>query len=342
MDPGGRLPDADGRAAEEQDAVLLKMARTICLVTPAQPSSNPRLVKEADALAERGYRVEVVCSYYHDWAMKADRALLESKDWSCSYVGGTPGSDAATYWWTRVRFAAARRLVRALGLRRWLRKYALSRTFVELERKAKAIAADLYIAHNLEALPAVAAAGRLHGKPFGFDVEDFIRGRLRSGCRLTASCCVGSKRSTTALRLHHGGGSGDRRGVCGKMSDSAAGEYSERVSAFRASGGGGPAGGWQWPLSLYWVSQTIGDDRGLEDIVRAMGRVPGHGVHLHLQGQWQPGYRERLVAVGRSAGVEEGQIHHLPPAGPDELVGMAGFDIGLALEQAAHENRQIA
>jgi len=30
---------------------------TVCLVTPGQPSTNPRLVKEADALAEAGYDV---------------------------------------------------------------------------------------------------------------------------------------------------------------------------------------------------------------------------------------------------------------------------------------------
>ena len=36
----------------------------ICLVTPGQPSTNPRLVKEADALCEAGYDVQVVACKY--------------------------------------------------------------------------------------------------------------------------------------------------------------------------------------------------------------------------------------------------------------------------------------
>src|SRR5262245_40111477 len=97
--------------------------KTICLVTSAQPSSNPRLVKEADALTECGYRVEVVCCYGDDWAQEADRVLLQSKRWNCIYVGSSRASNAAWYWWTRFRNGMARRMMPALGMPRWLRRY---------------------------------------------------------------------------------------------------------------------------------------------------------------------------------------------------------------------------
>jgi len=42
------------------------MSARVCLVTTGQPACNPRLVKEADALAEAGFDVHVVAAYSAD------------------------------------------------------------------------------------------------------------------------------------------------------------------------------------------------------------------------------------------------------------------------------------
>jgi len=47
----------------------------VCLVTPGHPSTDPRLVKEADALAGVGARVTVVHGQFLPWAMAADAAF---------------------------------------------------------------------------------------------------------------------------------------------------------------------------------------------------------------------------------------------------------------------------
>src|ERR1017187_2996597 len=60
----------------------------ICLLTPGQPSTNPRLVKEADALATAGFDVTVVYAHWESWATKADAALLATRKWSHIRVGG--------------------------------------------------------------------------------------------------------------------------------------------------------------------------------------------------------------------------------------------------------------
>src|SRR5579863_257587 len=151
---------------------MLKAPR-ICLLTTGQPSTNPRLVKEADALVEQGYQVHVIYAHWADWATRTDRELLRSRSWTYSRAGGGPDQGRGRYWWTRLRHGLARRAhSRGLGSG-FVDKRALSRTTPELEAAAKDFTADLYIAHNLGALPAAVAAARKHGAQAGFDAEDF-------------------------------------------------------------------------------------------------------------------------------------------------------------------------
>jgi len=92
-------------------------------------------------------------------------------------------------------------------------------------------------------------------------------------------------------------------------------------------------------VSLYWYSQTIGPDRGLETVVRAMGIAQRNAgslplLTLSLRGSWATGYEEKLRGVAREAGLNGQQIRHLHRAPPDQLVERAAqHDIGLALEQ---------
>jgi len=53
----------------------------ICLLTPTQPSVNPRIVKEADALAEAGHQVHVLCGHTIAWADESDILLLQKRNW---------------------------------------------------------------------------------------------------------------------------------------------------------------------------------------------------------------------------------------------------------------------
>src|SRR5215510_9619138 len=88
---------------------------SVCLIPPGQPSTNPRLVKEADALAEAGYNVSVICAHWADWADITDTELLASRAWgkSVRYVGGEPGANSGSYLWSRARHGLSVRLARA-------------------------------------------------------------------------------------------------------------------------------------------------------------------------------------------------------------------------------------
>ena len=64
--------------------------KKIVLITSGQPSTNPRLVKEADSLVEEGYDVLVIYQYWNAWATKADKELLKEKKWKYLEAGGNP------------------------------------------------------------------------------------------------------------------------------------------------------------------------------------------------------------------------------------------------------------
>ena len=95
-------------------------------------------------------------------------------------------------------------------------------------------------------------------------------------------------------------------------------------------------------FGLYWFSQTIGPDRGLEDAVAALGLLRDPRVELHLRGRWQDGYEPRLRRLASGCGSGERAIVSHPPASPDAMVSLAAdMDIGLALEPPASRNNDI-
>jgi glycosyltransferase involved in cell wall biosynthesis len=96
-------------------------------------------------------------------------------------------------------------------------------------------------------------------------------------------------------------------------------------------------------LRLFWFSQTIGPDRGLEDVVAAMARIERGATELHLLGSWWRGYRETLFARAHDLGLDpETSIHSYPPCNPEEIPRFAAsFDVGLAVETPVSRNREV-
>ena len=58
----------------------------ICIVSSGQPSSNPRMVKEAQSIALNGFEVSVVYSQLSNWATNLDKELVDLNseiNWIC-------------------------------------------------------------------------------------------------------------------------------------------------------------------------------------------------------------------------------------------------------------------
>ena len=317
--------------------------RRICLVTSEHLSMNPRLVKEADALHAAGYRVRVVSCQWLDWQRSEDARILETRGWRSQVVDFSRRHAPLLFWTSRLRHHLCRALARVVPGAAVVQR-AVGRVVPEITRLAASESPDLFIGHNVAALPAAVLAGRACGVPVAFDAEDFhsgmwlsdrgptladrlareVESRFLAGCRyvsaaapLIAEAYVREYRipsPTPILNVF---------------------PLAERPAEFRPTNCGGP-------LTLYWFSQVIGARRGLEEIIQAMGFVGTKQIQLHLRGQWQPGYEAQLRERARAAGLEPGQLVAHPPASPDQMVRLsAAYDVGLALEQPVSENRDI-
>jgi len=316
----------------------------ICLITTSQPSANPRLVKEADALVEAGHGVHVVAAHRVNWATIADEHLTASRRWAYTFVDWRREVAPLLFWKTRVRHHLARQLQVVPGLGHLSLRAAVDRLTPELTRAALTVSADLYVAHNPGALPAAAAAASAHSGLLGFDAEDYHSGEFAEADRSPLRIAVERVEQRFIPRCDYITAAAD--GIadayaplsrCGRPTPILnVFSLSSRPAAYREPNE-------SRPLALYWFSQTIGPDRGLEDIVRAMGRLPDGTAELHLRGRWHHGYAEALASVAAEAGVDGRRIVSYAPADSEEMVRLAAaFDIGLATETGKTQNRRIA
>lgn len=310
----------------------------ICLVSPGHVASNPRLVKEANALHQAGFQVRVVAGDYMAAIRPLDQTILSQAPWAWVQVGlGSRPSYLARRLWQDV----ARRITKTgwiphISVAIW----AHSLVSFQLAKAAAAEPADLYIAHNLAALPAAAIAAQRHHARLGFDAEDFHVGELPDTPEYQAEIAVRDRIERTFLpRCHH----------LTAASPGIAAAYAKRYGVEMqpilnvcplSEAPTSPCKRQASEPSLYWFSQTIGPGRGIEAIIQAMGQMQTR-VHLHLRGLLAAGYSEQLIELGQKMGVGD-RLHLLPPAPPAEMVRLAApHDLGLCLELTQPLNRAI-
>lgn len=318
---------------------------TVCLVTPGQPSTNPRLVKEADALVEAGAEVHVIACKFEGWADDAD-ATFADRPWSTHWLRfGTQ----APRWldvYQRARRRACREVSRFVGVQPGLAERAFHYVIPELTKTTARISADLYIAHNLAALPPARRAARQQGAKLGFDAEDFHRGQFPDSVwnverRLTAYLeerHIPHCDYLTAASNGIGAAYADVLDVPAPTTILNVFPWSARDNEVPRDGldAERPDGA----RSLYWFSQTIGPDRGLQDALQALPHLP-EDVVLSLRGQWASGYEPKFREQARELGVHN-RVRHLDLVPPEELiVRTAEHDVGLALEHPVCKNRRI-
>jgi glycosyltransferase involved in cell wall biosynthesis len=317
-------------------------AKRICLVSPGHLASNPRLVKEANALHEAGYAVRVVAGDYAPGLRPLDDTILARAPWLVVKIGlgGRP-----RYLARRLRQELTRKAFGfgVGGLRQAI--WALSPITQSLAKAATAERADLYIGHYLAALPAAAKAARRYNAILGFDAEDDHVGELLDASENWAEIAV--RRRIEAQFLPH----------CQHLTAASPGiahayrvrygvimtpilnvfPLAEAPSSAIASPGLSNCDG---VVSVYWFSQTVGPGRGLESFIKAMGKMRGL-VKLSIRGSDFLGYSARLKAIAAEVGVAD-RIYFLPSAPPAEMARLAApHDVGLASELSTPPHRAI-
>ncbi len=316
--------------------------KKICLVTPGHVSSTPRLVKEADALAEAGYDVRVVAARHYRPNDPLDASVIDRARWRCQRVEAS-GRIRIRLWSIvrRLGQAAASR-IREPGTR----LCAMAQNPVSLRILAAAAAekSDLYVGHCLGALPAVALSARRHGTQYGFDIEDYHDGEttqamgspvLAKTARLLQSRLLPGARYLTASSP--------------LIAEEYAKVYGVRAETVlnvfpRSEAPAGPVSAppisEDAPAVLYWFSQTAGGDRGLEEMLRVISKMRTPAV-MHLRSFVSEGYRAALARLAADLGVRHPPCF-LPPANPQEMARLAaGAHAGICAEPLVVPNRDL-
>lgn len=322
----------------------MSLSPLICLITPGHVSTTPRLVKNADALADAGYRVHVVSSAPFPPADSLDAEILASAKWGftrANFRGGAGG------FGRKLLRRVARRMVLLRGRRPLPLGLAARALFDESQRlaaEASRIPANLFLGHCLASLAPAFGAARARGCAYGFDIEDFhdaetesamadpverrirraLQERLLPGCRLlTCSAPLIAQKYSEAYGV-------EPIVVLNVF------PLSHAPAAFRE-----PEPYTEHrPAVFYWFSQTVGPERGLEKAVEVLARmrVP---VEMHLRGFAAPDFAAHLEEQAARAGLRR-RLRFLPPASPNDMVRLAASaDMGLSVEQAVPLNRDI-
>jgi hypothetical protein len=317
------------------------MPRRVCIVGSGSLSSNPRLLKEADALQAAGYDVTAVVCDYTDALRSADDEIVANVPWRVKRV-----SRPALGRWTS---KMAAQLVRLLGDMNVVLPVALAAEAYggpvrALKRAAATVVADLYIAHYVPSLPAVAAAALRHGGMLAFDAEDFHSGEGTSGpeqdlrmamVQRVESAVLPSCAYVTAASPMIGRAYAEQYGIPAPVTI-----LNVFPTSMSPSAGAVPAGGSAGGLRAYWFSQTIGLDRGLQSFIQAMARTRT-AVTLDIRGSNRWGHGDTLLTLARELGIA-GRVRLLPLAPPSQMALMASqYDIGLSLETDVTESRRL-
>ena len=295
------------------------------------------MVKAAGACSESGWKVAVVSVRKLSAVEPLDDDVLSRSNWTSHRI------DLRSKWHWR-RYRLREETERALGFIGRGRRHATPAATMALRQRVLKIPARLYIAHYVAALPVAAAAAARHGGQFAFDAEDFHLGEF-SPDRFGST----ARRDVREIEAAHLPHAAFVTAAAPLIATAYATEYGiDRPTVVlnvftNPSAPQGPTTSGIAPCrpSIYWFSQTIGPDRGLECAVKAVARSKWK-PHLYLRGTVANGYDTVLLDLAAGLGIAE-HIHLLPPALPSQMENLAAeHDIGLISETGHTLNRRIA
>lgn len=312
--------------------------KKIVIVSTGQPSTNPRAVKEATALAAAGYDVSFVYNFWTEWGLPFDEKIKkEHPGIQWKMAGAIPVKNKVTFKYRRLQHKYFRWLNELFPKNISFANHSSIRGFSALSNSALAIKADLYIAHNLGALPVAAMAAKKYNAKFAFDAEDYHRGQAPQGSAeyirtllleneyLPGACYITAASPLIAKEYHI--------------------HYQKQVTVinnvfslkYLAKAVKPPTK----PIKLFWFSQTIGKGRGLEDIILALKEMPEGAFHVTLLGQHDEAIQNYFFELGKSENSQVA-IEFLQPLIANDIFELAAQqDIGLALEQPGEVNRDL-
>ncbi len=308
----------------------------ISIVTSGHFCTNPRVWREADALAAANHDVTVISVAYDPVQAELDRQMLKFRSWRYR-----PAADLRGHWagsrlrrnWYRVRTRWGRFLV-ANGIND---PYSLGYAVDRLLSTARTERAQLSIMH-LE--PAFWVGIRLHREGFrvAADFEDWHSENSTPGTGNYYQRGFYRSLESEMLRIAKHV-STTSHSMAGALSRSFCAPRPEVIYNSIPSVGNKPASRLDGVVRLLWFSQTLGRDRGLDALFSALPS---------LNGNWNLELRANATAAVRnwvdsqiSARLRP-RVQIEPTVSPDKLSEVVGNnDIGLALEVPLCRNKDL-
>ena len=314
---------------------------------------NPRVVKEAEALAAAGYEVEVLGSGSNPEYRERDDQLATGKKWKLTAL--MAGQGVCDEFLQRAKRQLGNQAHRLFG---WENQWQLGPMAKVLLKEGRKRSADLYIAHS-EAGMWAAEKLRKEDRTVGVDMEDWFSEDLLPEARKSRP--IQLLKSLERNLLCHGVQSSCTSEA---MADALVKEYGCRRptvirNVFPLKDRGELDGKWKdrpgmvkWmerndptaerpkeaPVSIHWFSQTIGPGRGLEILFQALEGMEGNW-ELHLRGHLK-GYEGWLEEVCPAAVRQRLTVHGLVKN--EELLSrIAEHDIGYAGELQEPPSRDL-
>jgi len=315
----------------------------ICLVTPSHIASNPRLVKEADALQSAGHDVHVVAHRYFPSLDAQDAAIYSVASWEYTVVDSTCGF---SHRWAKLRYRFARfTLSRGFRLTPKRAARAYHAVIPALAETASHVPADLYIGHCLAGLVAASLAATRKGSQLGFDAEDFHPTETDFAENDPLENSIINLLEKTALpHCTHLTASSPL------IAQAYADSYGIRIptsilNVFPRSEAPPlpvtrPIPTSDNPARIYWFSQTIGAGRGLEEIMPVLAALHTP-VELHLRGFISSDYKSLIERTAINAGLKRPIVFHgyAPMSAMVRLA--ADYDLALSIEPSSPSNREL-
>jgi hypothetical protein len=300
------------------------------------------MLKAADAFHAAGYRVRMISTRTAGWTTAADAAIAASRDWEWRVVSYDRSESPATWLRSGARHKAARAFANLVtSVPPSVATAAFARVHRELVDAILEEPADLVYGGTTGAIAAAAEAGRRSGGAFAVDFEDYhcaehespegdlsnSLGGLVMRWASDGAAFVTAGSAAIARACH------DELGIAAIPINNvfplpaSAPDHANRADRQQA-------------FSVYWFSQTIGANRGLEDIVHALG-LTARPASLTLRGCAAPGYLERLRATA-AAVAPRLDLHVVAPSPPAGMVDACrSFDLGVSAEQGHIRNRLL-
>jgi hypothetical protein len=308
----------------------IQAGKTVCLITPGHIASNPRLVKEAVALSKAGYKVHIIFTQYVPYLIDHDRHILnQNHGWSYDTLNWTGYNLPSKI--SRLLSKLTHKLSNNINIK-------INRNYLWQLKKAINHKTDLYIAHNLGALPIAIIAAKKNKVKCGFDAEDFHRNEVSDNAGDPDVILKTAIEEKYIPQLDYMTASSPQ--ITEQYAALFNREITTVINAFPKTDAHEIINNTHHPLQLFWFSQTIGPNRGLETIMEGIN-ISNIESDVHLLGFSTDEYKNQLVNLLKPS--SKCTLHFHKPVYSEDLFNIAKqFDIGFGSETGFCLNNSIA